>query len=159
MIRDDGGSAATLVIAMLPLLVTIFAGVLQLGALRVIAVRVSSAADLATLAAVDDQDDDELVRTGMLRLPSDAAATARRFFALELDQVASQLDAAPSAIAERADVAAYPTAPAFDPLTATVYDRPTVRLAARVPVRTPAFAALLLPAVIVLEIRSVSSPR
>jgi len=157
--RDDGGSAATLAIVMLPLLIAVVAGVVQLGAIRVLAARVASAADLATLAAVDDQDDAELLRSGTLRLPADAAATARRFFALNLEQIAAHLDLAPSLIAERADVASFPTAPAFDPATATVYDRPTVRLAAAVPVRTPAFGVLLLPAVTTVSVRSVSSPR
>ncbi len=159
MRNEEGGSAAVFVVVMLPLLITVIAGIVQLGALRVIAARVSSAADLATLAAVDDQDETELLRTGTLRLPADAADTARRFFALDLDQIAAYLDRTPAAIAAQADVAAFATGPAFDTATGMTYDRPTVRLAAAVPVRTPAFGALLLPAVTVVNVRSASSPR
>ncbi len=159
MNREDGGSAATLVVVTLPLLIAVLAGVVQLGALRMLAARVSSAADLATLAAVDDQDEAELTRTGALRLPADAVATARTFFALELDQIASHLDRTPIAVAASADIASFATAPAFDPVTARTYDRPTVRLVAAVPVRTPAFGALLLPAVTIVNVRSMSSPR
>lgn len=159
MTRDDTGSAAPLVVVMLPLLVAIFAGVLQLGVLRVIALRVASAADLATLAAVDDQDGVALVQTGTLRLSSDAADVARRFFALELDQIASHLDRTPARLADEASVAAFAVVPAFDPATGTTYDRPTVRLTAAVPVRTPGFAPLLLPSVTVVNVRSASSPR
>lgn len=159
MTRDDGGSVAALVIVMLPLLVVVFAGVLQLGALRVLAARVASAADLATLAAVDDQDETALVRDGTLRLAQDATETTRRFFALELEQIAAHLDRSPGAIAAEADVAAFATGPAFDALTAMRYDRPTVRLDAAVGVRTPAFGALLLPVVTTVHVRSVSSPR
>ncbi len=49
--RRDGGSAAILVIVLLPLLLATVTGVVQLGAARVIAGRIASAADLATLAA------------------------------------------------------------------------------------------------------------
>ncbi len=159
MTREEGGSAATLVIVMLPLLIAVVAGVVQLGALRVVAIRVASAADLATLAAVDDQDESALVRTGTLHLPVDAADTARRFFALDLEPIAAHLDRAPTAIAQEADVAAFATAPAFDPVTARTYDRPAVRIVAAVPVHTPAFGAILLPAVTIVNVRSVSSPR
>lgn len=159
MRNEEGGSAAVLVVVMLPLLIAVLAGVVQLGALRVIAARVSSAADLATLAAVDDQDQAELLRTGALRLPADAADTARRFFALDLDPIAARLDLPPTAIAAQADVAAFATGPAFDATTGMTYDRPTVRLAAAVPVRTPAFGALLLPAVTIVNVRSASSAR
>ena len=66
MRRAEGGSAAILVVVLLPLLLTIVTGVVQLGAIRLLAARVASAADLATLAATDDQDAGELVRTGTL---------------------------------------------------------------------------------------------
>jgi hypothetical protein len=63
------------------------------------------------------------------------------------------------AIAASADVASFPTAPSLDPRTGATYDRPTVRLIAAVPVRTPGFAVFFMPAVTTLTIRSVSSPR
>lgn len=147
----------TLVLA--PLLLVVLAGVLQLGALRVVAARVRAAADLATLVAVNDQDDDELVRTGTLRLSGDAADVAREYFARELELSSSLLDRAPDEIAAAADVAAYPSAPAYDTRTGARYDRPTVRIAADVPVRTPVFGALILRPVTVLRVVAVSSPR
>ena len=159
MTRDDGGSAAALVVLMLPLLIVIFVGVLQLGALRVIALRAHSAADLATLAAVDDQDEPALTQTGSLRLAPDAAVVARRFFAMELDPISTHLDRAPERLADEAGVAAFPTAPAVDAVTGATYERPAVRLVADVPIRTPGFAALLLPAVTVVRVLAVSSPR
>ena len=159
MSRDDRGSAAVLVIVMLPLLLGLFAGVIQMGAIRVIAARVASAADLATLAAVDDQDEATLVRRGVLRLAPDADVVARRFFALNLEQIAAHLAVSPEAAAQQAAVAMFPDAPAVDRLTGWRYDLPTVRLAAKVPVRTPAFAMLLLPTTVTIEVRAASSAR
>jgi hypothetical protein len=147
----------TLVLA--PLLLVALAGVLQLGALRVAAARVRAAADLATLVAVNDQDDAELARTGALRLSADAVDVAREYFARELELSASLLDSAADQIAAAADVAAYPSAPAYDARTGTRYDRPTVRIAADVPVRTPVFGALLLRSVTTIHVLSMSSPR
>ena len=157
--RRDGGSAAITVIVLLPLLLAVITGVVQLGTLRVLAIRISSAADLAALAATDDQDEGELVRSGELWLAPDAASVARRFFALNLDQIAMHLDISPEAAAAAADVAVFPTAPAVDQLTGWRYDRPTVRIAAAVPVRTPAFGMLLLPRTTVVNVRAASSPR
>ncbi len=159
MMRGEGGSAVTLVVVLLPLLVIVVAGVLQIGALRVIAARAASAADLATLAAVDDQDDAALVQAGILRLPADAADTARRFFALDLEPIAVHLERSPHEIAQLADVVAFATVPAQDALTGARYDRPTVRIAAAVAVRTPAFGALLLPGVTTVHVRAASAPR
>jgi len=159
MIRSEEGSAAVLVVVLLPFLITIVAGVVQLGALRVIAARVSSAADLATLAAVDDQDDGALTSTGALRLSPDAAAVARQYFALNLAQIAGLLDVAPEVAAAGADVAAFPIAPAYDAALSRTYAQPTVRLLASVPVRAPALAMIGLPAVSVIDVRAVSSPR
>jgi Flp pilus assembly protein TadG len=159
MMRDDGGTAAVTTLVMLPLLLIVLVGVLELGALRAVAYRATAAADLATIVAVGDQDQTELVRTGMLRLAPDAADTARDYFARNLSSSAPVLAASAEAIAALADVATFPTAPSFDPRTGARYDRPTVRLIASVPVRTPGFAALLLPAVTTLTIRSASSPR
>jgi Flp pilus assembly protein TadG len=159
MMRDDGGTAAVTTLVMLPLLLIVLVGVLELGALRAVAYRATAAADLATIVAVGDQDHTELVRTGTLRLAPDAADTARDYFARNLSSSAPVLAASAEAIAALADVATFPTAPSFDPRTGARYDRPTVRLIASVPVRTPGFAALLLPAVTTLTIRSASSPR
>jgi Flp pilus assembly protein TadG len=159
MMRDDGGTAAVTTLVMLPLLLIVLVGVLELGALRAVAYRATAAADLATIVAVGDQDQAELVRTGTLRLAPDAADVARDYFARNLSSSAPVLAASAEAIAALADVATFPTAPGFDPRTGAHYDRPTVRLIASVPVRTPGFAALLLPAVTTLTIRSASSPR
>jgi len=142
-----------------PLLLVALAGVLQLGALRVAAARVRAAADLATLVAVNDQDDAELARSGALRLSADAIDVAREYFARELELSSPLLDRAADEIAAGADVAAYASAPAYDTLTGSRYDRPTVRIAADVPVRTPVFGALVLRPVTVLHVVAVSSPR
>src|SRR5207245_7697942 len=56
-LRDDHGLGAITTIVLLPLLVVVLAGVLQLGAIRVSVARVQAAADLATLIAVNDQAD------------------------------------------------------------------------------------------------------
>jgi len=157
--RDERGSAALVVIAMLPLLIVVCAGVLQLGALRVVAARVAAAADLATLAAVDDQDETSLVANGALRLAPDAADVARQFFAANLAQVAGHLDVPPESAASAAQIAAFPDAPSIDPLTGWRYDRPTVRIAASVPVRMPIFGALLLPTIVNVSVRAASAAR
>ena len=147
----------TLVLA--PLLLVTLAGVLQLGALRVAAARVRAAADLATLVAVNDQDDAELARSGTLRLSADAADVAREYLARELELSSPLLDGGADEIAAAADVAAYPSAPAYDTRTGARYSRPTVRIAVDVPVRTPVFGALILRPVTTLHVLSVSSPR
>jgi hypothetical protein len=147
----------TLVLA--PVLLVALASVLQLGALRVAVARVRAAADLATLVAVNDQDDAELARTGELRLSADAVDVAREYFARELELSSSLLEGAASDIAAAADVAAYPSAPAYDTHTGARYDRPAVRISARVPVRTPVFGALVLRPVTLIDVLAVSSPR
>jgi len=157
--QDDRGTALVLTLVLAPLLLVALAGVLQLGALRVAAARVRAAADLATLVAVNDQDDAELARSGALRLAADAANVAREYFARELELSAPLLDGAAEDIAAAADVAAYPSAPAYDARTGARYDRPTVRIAADVPVRSPIFGALVLRPVTVLHVIAVSSPR
>jgi Flp pilus assembly protein TadG len=156
--HDERGSAAILVVVLLPLLLTVVAGVVQLGALRVLGARVASAADLATLAATDDQDAAELARTGALRLAPDAEAVARTYFALNLQQIAPHLAITPEEAAARADVAAFRTVPAVDPLTGWRYDHPTVRIVASIPVRTPAFGIAFSPTT-VLTARAASAPR
>jgi Flp pilus assembly protein TadG len=159
MRRDDGGSAALTTIVMLPLLLVVLVGVLELGALRAVAYRAGAAADLATIVAVSDQDPIELAHSGTLRLAVDAADVARDYFARNLTASTPALSASATAIADSADIASFPTAPSFDPRTGARYDRPTVRLIALIPVKTPGFAALLMPAVTTVTIRSVSSPR
>jgi Flp pilus assembly protein TadG len=159
MIRDDGGTAAVTTLLMLPLLLVVLVGVLELGAVRAVAYRAAAAADLATIVAVSDQDQTELARTGKLRLSADAVDIARDYFARNLAATAPALAASASDIAASADIASFPTAPTIDPRTGVRYDRPTVRLIASVPVRTPGFAVLLMPAVTTVTIRSASSPR
>lgn len=159
MTHDDGGTAALTTLVMLPLLLVVLVGVLELGAVRAVAYRAAAAADLATLVAVGDQDQIELARSGKLRLAADAAETARDYFARNLSATAHALAASAIEIAASADIASFPTAPSFDPRTGVRYDRPTVRLIALVPVKTPGFAALLMPAVTTVIIRSTSSPR
>ena len=158
-LREDRGTALVLTLVIAPLLLLTLAGVLQLGALRVVAARVRAAADLATLVAVNDQDDAELVRSGVLRLSDDAADVAREYFARELELSSPLLAGTGVDIAALADVAAFPQAPAYDARTGARYERPTVRIAAQVPVRTPVFGALVLRPVTVIDILSTSSPR
>jgi hypothetical protein len=158
MKRDEGGSATALVMILLPLLLTFVTGVVQLGAIRVVAARIASAADLATLAATDDQDAGELMRTGMLRLAPDAETIARAYFALNLRAIEAHLAVSPDAAAAQADVASFSSVPAVDPLTGWRYEQPTVRIAASVPVRTPAFGALFSPTT-VISVRAASAPR
>lgn len=158
-VRDDRGSVILVTLVLAPLLLIVLTGVLQLGALRVAAARVRAAADLATLVAVNDQDDGELARSGMLRLSEDAADVARDYFARELELSSSLLDRPAHEIAAAADVAAFPSGPAYDARTGARYDRPTVRIAADVPVRTPVFGALILRPVTLLHVVAVSSPR
>jgi len=98
-------------------------------------------------------------RPGALHLAADAANVAREYFARELELSAPLLDGAAEDIAAAADVAAYPSAPAYDARTGARYDRPTVRIAADVPVRSPIFGALVLRPVTVLHVIAVSSPR
>jgi Flp pilus assembly protein TadG len=159
MMRDDGGTAAVTTLVMLPLLLIVLVGVFELGAVRAVAYRAGAAADLATIVAAGDQDQSELARTGTLRLAADAADTAREYFARNLSATAPALALSAGEIAASADVASFPTAPSFDPRTGARYDRPTVRLIASVPVRTPGFAVLFMPAVTTITIRSASSPR
>jgi len=159
MRHDDGGTAALTTIVMLPLLLVVLVGVLELGALRAVAYRAGAAADLATIVAVGDQDQFELAQTGKLRLAADATDVARDYFARNLSATAPALGASANAIAASADIESFPTAPSFDSRTGARYDRPTLRLIASIPVRTPGFAALLMPAVTTVTIHSVSSPR
>ena len=121
--------SAITTIAVLPLLILVLTTTLELGSLRVMAARVRSAADLAALVAVNDQDDVELARTGRLVPTADVADVARAVFAANLDPIAPMLAATPAAIAAAASVR-------IDPSPATV------RISVTVPVRTPVFGAL-----------------
>ncbi|MEP6693762.1 MAG: pilus assembly protein TadG-related protein [Chloroflexota bacterium] len=157
--RDEGGTAAVTTLVMLPLLLIVLVGVLELGALRAVAFRATAAADLATLVAVSDQDQAELVRTGTLRLTADAVEIARDYFARNLAATVPALATGAIEIAASADIASFPVAPSIDPRTGARYDRPTIRLIAAIPVKTPGFAALLMPTVTTIAVHSVSSPR
>ena len=158
MRSDDRGSIAVTIALLLPLFLTALVGVVHLGALRVIATRVSTAADLATLAATDDQDATALVKSGVLRLSPDAVSVARTYFALNLAPISAYLGVTPEQAAAQADVVAFADVPVTDPLTGWRYDRPTVRIVADVPVRAPVFGALL-PATTTLRVRAASAPR
>ncbi len=137
---------ALLTIGLLPVMLVVLATTLELGALRIVAARVHSAADLAVLVAVNDQDDAELAQSGRLRLASDAANVARAVFASNLNSIEGILAAAPAAIAAGAIVDVQP-APA------------TVRIRATVPVRTPVFGALFFHPVTDIAIRSAGGAR
>ncbi len=133
-------------IGLLPVLLVILASSLELGALRIVEARVHSAADLAVLVAVNDQDDAELARTGRLQLTSDAAAMARAVFADNLESIASALAVDPSVIAANASVRVDPAPP-------------TVRISAVVPVRTPVFGALFFHPVTDIAIKTAGGAR
>jgi len=121
--------SAITTIAALPLLIIVLMTTLELGSLRVVAARARSAADLAVLVAVNDQDDGELQRSGTLVAAADAADVARMVFAANLDPLAPLLAAAPADVAADAAI--------------QVEARPaTVHLRVTVPVRTPLFGAL-----------------
>ena len=156
---DEAGAMALTTILLLPLILVMLAGVLELGLVRVVAERARLAADIATVTAINDQDDAELARTGSLRPRPDADRIARDHFAANLEPVASELASTPNAIAASADVAVFADAGAIDDRTGRSYSGPTVRLAAEIPVRTPVFAALLARPVTVIQILSASSAR
>lgn len=144
-LTDEHGSAVVTIV-LLPLLIVVVASTLELGSLRVVAARAQTAADLAALVAVNDQDDAELRRTGRLRPAVDAEAIARAVFAENLDQLSAALASTPAEIAGRAAVA--------------VADAPSaVRIVATVPVRTPFFGALLSRPWVELPIRATASAR
>ena len=116
-------------VVVLPVLLVVMSATLELGSLRVIAARARSAADLAALIAVDDQDDAELARSGRLVPAADALDVARAVFAANLEPIAPMLATAPAVIADGAGVRV-DVAPA------------TVHISAIVPVRTPIFGML-----------------
>lgn len=144
-LHDDAGSAV-MTIVLLPLFLITLAGTFELGSLRVVAARAQTAADLAALVAVNDQDDVELRRTGRLRPAADAEVIARSTFAENLASVGAALAAAPGEIAARAEIAV-----GAQPVT--------VRIAATVPVLTPFFGTLLGRPSIDLPVRAAASAR
>lgn len=121
--------SAITTIALLPLLSVVLMTTLELGSLRVVAGRARSAADLAALIAVNDQDDAELARSGRLVPAADAADVARSVFEENLEPIAGLLAASPAAIAAGANIRVDP-------------DPATVRISATVPIRTSFFGAL-----------------
>jgi Flp pilus assembly protein TadG len=157
LLCDEDGTLALLTLLLLPTILLALVGVLELGAVRVVAERARIAADLATVTAVNDQDDAELARTGLLRPSPNAAAVARESLAVNIVPLAGSLATTPDAIAASADVAVFAAAPWSDPLTGRTYAGPTVRLAADLPIRTPAFAALLARPVTTIHLLSASS--
>jgi uncharacterized membrane protein len=138
--------SALMTIGMLPVLLIVLATTLELGAVRVIAARAQSAADLAAVVAVNDQDDDELAETGRLRLASGAADVARSVFADNLRTIEGTLAQSPAAIAANAAVTT-------DAIPATV------RIVATIPVRTPLFGALFFHPVTDVAIRAAGGAR
>lgn len=132
------------VVVLLPLIIVVLTGVLDLGAARVVAERARIAADLATLTAANDQDETVLRSTGTLRVSADAERVAREHLALDLAPLAGSLAADPASIATAAEI--------------TVGER-TVRLRADLPVRTPLLGAFLGRPVTVIELLSVGAPR
>src|SRR5207237_952130 len=84
--------SAITTIVLLPLLVVVLTVTLELGSLRVAAGRVRSAADLAALVAVNDQDEAELARSGRLLPAVEAADVARAIFAAKLEPRAGETD-------------------------------------------------------------------
>ena len=157
--REDRGALALLTVLLLPLILVTVVGVLELGAVRMVAERGRIAADLATVTAVNDQDESELARSGTLRPSDDADRVAREHFALNLAPLKGWLAATPEAIAAAADVAVSQRAGAVDPRTGRAYVGPTIRLWAELPVSTPFFAALLARPITVVHVLSASSAR
>lgn len=133
--NDERGSAALLLVLLLPLLLLVLAGALDLGALRLAASRGRAAADLAAVVAVNDQDDRALRERGALRLSADAASVAREYLARNLAPLGTLLADDAATLAARADVAAFPEG-GVDPVDGTRYDHPTVRIRVDLPLRT-----------------------
>lgn len=156
---EQAGALTVVTVLLLPVLLVVLVGVLELGAVRVVAARARIAADLATVTAVNDQDEAELARSGSLRPSADAERVAREHFALNIEPLSASLASTPAAIAAGADVAVFDQAGAIDPRTGRAYAAPTVRLAADLPVSTPFFAVLLARPITVVQLLSASSAR
>lgn len=138
--------SAITTLALLPLLLVVLSTTLELGALRVVAARARSAADLAVLVAVNDQNEAELARSGRLEPASDAADVARDLFAANLESIAGALATTPATIASAA-------------LVTVERDPATVRITATVPVRTPVLGALLFRPITAVAVRSIGGAR
>lgn len=144
----EQGSTSLVAVVVLPLLVLVLGLVLDLGMLRQSAARVRAAADLATLVAVNDQDEAALAERGELRLAADAESVAREYLLRNLTPVGASLGATAHDIAAAADVAVFPDG-GVDQRDGRTYDRPTVRLFAEVPLRTGLLRAVLGPTVVI----------
>ena len=138
--------SALTTIVMLPVLLVVLATTLELGVVRVIGARAHSAADIAALVAVGDQDDMELAQTGRLRLASGAADVARSVFEENLRTLEGALAESPAVIAANAGV----TTDAMPP---------TVRIRATIPVRTPVFGLLFFHPVTDIAIKTAGGAR
>lgn len=154
--REEGGAAALITVVLLPLIVVVLMGLIELGRVRVIAERARIAADLATITAMNDQDQQALERSGSLRPAGDAARVARDHLALNLEPLAASLASTPQAIAAAADVRVVDRAGSADGRS---YSGPTVVINAALPVRTPVFAVLLGRAVTVVALASAATAR
>lgn len=151
--RSEVGSASLLTVLLLPLIVLVLSAVVDLGLLRLGAARVRSAADLAAVIAVNDQDEPAV---GALRLAGDAESVARHYLAANLATTAPLLAASAASIATAADIAVFPTG-GVDPIDGARYDRPTVRIRAAVPLRTGGLRAVLGPNVLVHAIAAAAA--
>ena len=144
--KREGGSASVVLVLLLPVVALVLASVVDLGLLRLASARVRAAADLAAVVAVNDQV--EPAPGAPLRLSPDAEAVARDHFALALSGIAPLLAGDAQAIAGAADIAAFP-AGGVDPRDGTPYDRPAVRIAAAVPLRSGSLRPIVGPTVVV----------
>ena len=144
--RAESGNASLLVVLLLPLLALVLAAVVDLGVLRLAAMRARAAADLAAVVAVNDQT--EPAPGAALRLATDAEDVARDAFAVNLAAIAPLLSEDARAIASAAEIAAFP-AGGVDPRDGTRYERPAVRIAAAVPLRSGSLRPLVGESVVV----------
>lgn len=156
--RGERGSVALATIGFLPIAIVLLTAVLELGLLRVTTARVRSAADLAALVAVNDQDESELRSTGRLRLGADAEAVARDYLAANLLPLSTSLGSSAQSIADGASVVVLSVA-GVDSATGLSYNHPTIRISASVPIRTPLFGALRLSPVTTVQVLATSSAR
>ncbi len=145
--RDDQGNATLVAVVLLPLLVLVLGAVVDLGMLRRGAAAARAAADLASLVAVNDQDEAALAGHGGLRLAADAESVAREYLGRNLAPLPG-LGSTAWDIAAVADVAAFPDG-GVDLRDGRTYERPTVRVIADVPLRTGLLRALLGPTAVV----------
>lgn len=144
----ERGSATLMTVLLLPLLVLVLGAVFDLGLLRRGAARVSAAADLAALVAVNDQDHAALAQRGELRLAQDAESVARDYLERNLAPLGASLAATAGDIAAAADIAVFPEG-GTDPRDGRTYESPTVRVFAEAPLRTGLLRAILGPTVVV----------